>query len=256
LGLYLAVAWLVPSLVPIGRLRRWLLPTAALAAIAVYATLGFKQVALWGNDVKLFQHALAVTGDNSMSRCSLGCALLAAGDVKGAIVNMEESVRLDPEDSTAHDDLGSAYQSDKRLKDAAREYRRAIELKEDSASPHLGLGTVLSEWHQYAEARKEFNRALEIEPLAPMTYFNLARLCEDLHEYDQSIGYARRGLEIDPKHVECQRQIAHVLAAQGKIDEALAAFQKVALMAPADLESRLKIRELNDKKLKEQSSTN
>jgi tetratricopeptide (TPR) repeat protein len=256
LGLYLAVAWLVPSLVPIGRLRRWLLPTAAVAAIAVYATLGFRQVALWGNDVKLFQHALAVTGDNSMSRCSLGCALLADGDVKGAIANMEESVRLDPEDSLAHDDLGSAYQSDKRLKDAAREYRRAIEIKEDSASPHEGLGTVLSEWHQYAEARKEFNRALEIEPKDPMTYFNLARLCEDLHEYDQSIEYAERGLEVDPKHVECQRQIAHVLVAKGRIEDALAAFQKVAKMSPADTESRLKIRELMDKKLKERSSTN
>jgi protein O-mannosyl-transferase len=256
LGLYLAVAWLAPSLVPSARLRRWILPTTAVAAITVYATLGFKQVALWGNDIKLFQHALAVTENNAMSRCSLGCAMLADGDVKGAIANMEDSIRLDPDDSLAHDDLGSAYQSDKRLEDAAREYRKAIALKEDSASPHEGLGTVLSGWHQYAEARKEFNRALEIEPLAPMTYFNLARLCEDLHEYDQSIGYARRGLEIDPKHVECQRQIAHVLAAQGKIDEALAAFQKVALMAPADLESRLKIRELNDKKLKEQSSTN
>jgi protein O-mannosyl-transferase len=256
LGLYLAVAWLVPSLVPSGRLRRFVLPTAAVGAIAVYATLGFQQVVLWGNDVKLFQHALAVTGNNAMSRCSLGCALLGYGDFKGAIANLEESVRLDPGESIAHDDLGSAYQSDNRLKDAAREYRKAIELKEDSASPHEGLGTVLSAWHQYAEARKEFNRALEIEPLASMTYFNLARLCDDLHEYDQSLWYARRGLEIDPKDVECQRQIAHVLAAQGRIDEALAAFEKVAVMAPADLESRLKMRELRDKKLKEQSATN
>ncbi|HET6328318.1 MAG TPA: tetratricopeptide repeat protein [Planctomycetaceae bacterium] len=256
LGLYLAVAWLIPSLVPSGRLRRWLLPTAAVAAIAVYATLGFRQVALWGDDVKLFQHALAVTENNAMSRCSLGCALLGNGDVKGAIENIEDSLRLDPSDALAHDDLGSAYQSDKRLEDAAREYRKSIALKEDSASPHEGLGTVLSEWHQYPEARKEFERALEIEPNASLTYFNLARLCDDVHEYDQSLEYARRGLEIDPKNVECQRQIAHVLSAQGKTDEAFAAFQKVAKMSPSDLESRVKMREIMDKKLKSQSSTN
>ncbi len=256
LGLYLAVAWLIPALVPNVRLRRWLLPTAAVAAIAVYATLGFRQVALWGDDVKLFQHALDVTENNAMSRCSLGCALLGKGDVKGAIENIEESLRLDPSDALAHDDLGSAYQSEKRLEDAAREYRKAIALKEDSASPHEGLGTVLSEWHRYAEARKEFERALEIEPNASLTYFNLARLCEDVHELDQSLAYARRGLELDPKNVECQRQIAHVLLAQGKTDEAFAAFQEVAKMSPSDLECRVKMREIMDQKLKSQSSTN
>jgi tetratricopeptide (TPR) repeat protein len=256
LGLYLAVAWLVPSLVPSVRLRRWMLPTAAVAAIAVYATLGFRQVSLWGDDVKLFQHALAVTENNAMSRCSLGCAQLASGNIKGAIANIEESLRLDPGDALAHDDLGSAYQTEKRLEDAAREYRKSIELNENVASPHEGLGAVLSEWHQFAEARKEFNRALEIEPRAPVTYYNLARLCEDLHEYEQSLAYARRGLEIDPKNVECQRELAHVLAQLGRIDEALTAFQKVAAMAPADLESRVKIRELMDKKLLGQTSTN
>ncbi|HEV8003315.1 MAG TPA: tetratricopeptide repeat protein [Planctomycetaceae bacterium] len=255
LGLYLAVAWLVPSLVSSVRLRRWMVPSAAVAAIAVYATLGFRQVSLWGDDVKLFQHALAVTDNNAMSRCSLGCAQLASGNIKGAIANIEESLRLDPDDALAHEDLGTAYQTDKRLEDAAREYRKAIELNDNSASPHEGLGAVLCEWHQFAEARKEFNRALEIEPRAPVTYYNLARLCEDLHEYEQSLAYARRGLEIDPKNVECQREMAHVLAQMGRIDEALTAFQKVAAMAPADLDSRVKIRELMDKKLQGKTST-
>jgi protein O-mannosyl-transferase len=256
LGLYLAVAWLVPSLVPNWRLRRWVLSAAAVGAIAVYAFLGFKQVALWSDDVKLFQHALAVTENNAMSRCSLGCALLGQGDAKGAIANMEESIRLDPDDALTHDDLGSAYQADKRLKDAAREYRKSIELKEDSASPHEGLGTILSEWHQYDEARKEFNRALEIEPKAAMTFYNLSRLCEDQRHYDEAITYAERGLEADPKHVECQRQIAHVLAAQGRIDDALDAYKKVIAMAPADTESRIRIHELTEKKSRGPSAKN
>jgi protein O-mannosyl-transferase len=255
LGLYLAVAWLVPSLVPGStRARRWLLSTAALAAIAVYGTLGFRQVALWGDDVKLFEHALDVTPDNAMSRSSLGCALLAKGEVKGAIKNMEQALRLDPDDAGVHDDLGSAYQANKRLADAAREYRRSIELKEDSASPHEGLGTILCEWHQFPEARKEFLRALEIEPQAPMTYFNLSMLCEDLKEYDQAIAYAKQGLEIDPEHVECQRQIAHVLLDQGRTDEAIAAYEKVIALSAADAEAHIRIRDLMAKKLQEQSS--
>jgi Tfp pilus assembly protein PilF len=256
LGLYLAIAWLVPSLVPYARLRRWLLPVAAAGAIGIYAFLGFKQVALWADDVKLFEHALAVTENNAMSRCSLGCAQLARGEAKAAIANIEDSLRLDPTDPLAHDNLGSAYQATKRLKDAEREYRKSIELKEDSASPHEGLGTVLCEWHRYDEARNEFNRALEIEPKAAMTYYNLARLCEDERKYDQAIAYARQGLECDPKHIECQREIAHVLAAQGKIDEALDAYKQVVMMSPADTESRVRMNELLEKKRRETSANN
>jgi cytochrome c-type biogenesis protein CcmH/NrfG len=81
-------------------------------------------------------------------------------------------------------------------------------------------------------------------------------LGEDLREYDQVIGYARRGLKLEPKNVECQRQIAHVLATQGKIDEALAAFEKVGVMAPADVESRMMIWELKEKKLQGRTSNN
>jgi protein O-mannosyl-transferase len=255
LGLYMAVAWLIPSLVPQPRIRRILLPAAALATIAVYAWLGVREVGLWADDIKLFRHAMAVTNDSSMIRCAYGCALLSRGDTKGAIANLEQAVRIEPEDPIAHDDLGGAYQSAKRLDDAAREYRRSIALKDDAASPHEGLGSILSERKEYAEARKEFERALEIEPGVPLTLFNLSRLCEDLKQYDEAVAYARRGLESNPKSIDCLRQLGHLLSQQGQIEEALEAFEKVAELAPSDVDSRLQIRDLRKKQDQARSAT-
>jgi tetratricopeptide (TPR) repeat protein len=255
LGLYMAVAWFIPSLVPQVRVRRILLPAAAFATIAVYAWLGYREVGLWSDDIKLFRHAMAVTNDSSMIRCAYGCALLSRGDTKGAIANLEQAVRLEPDDPIAHDDLGGAYQSAKRLDEAAREYRKSIALNDDAASPHEGLGSILSERKEYAEARKEFERALEIAPGAPLTLFNLSRLCEDLRDYDQSIAYARSGLESNPKNVDCLRQLAHVLTQQGRIDEALEAFEKVAELAPSDVDSRLQIPELRKKRHQAHAAT-
>ncbi len=80
-----------------------------------------------------------------------------------------------------------------------------------------------------------------------MTYYNLSMLCEELRQYDQALDYARQGLEIDPKHVECQRQIARILAEQGHVDESIAAYQKVVAMAPADAEARLRVRAVGTK---------
>ncbi len=257
LGLYFAVAWLVPSLVPgHGRWRRWALSLAALCAVGVYATLGYREVSLWSDDIKLFEHALAVTEDNAMSRSALGCAQLVHDDVKAAIANIERAIVLDPDDPQIYDDLGNAYQADKRFDEAAREYQKSIALNDAQASPHLGLGSILSRQHKYEEARKHFLRALEIEPQASMTYFNLSLLCEELKEYDQGLDYARQGLQVDPQNVECQRQIAQILSEQGRLDESIAAYQKLLEMSHADAEATLRLRDLQEQKRNTQRKLN
>ncbi len=72
LGVYIAIAWLVPTLVP-ARLAGWhLVPALATATVAVYAAIAWVQVGYWRNSNSLYQHMLAVTDDNFMAHYLLG----------------------------------------------------------------------------------------------------------------------------------------------------------------------------------------
>jgi hypothetical protein len=60
LGLYIAIAWLVPAIVTAPIARRRVLPAVAGAVVAVYATIAFAQVGQWRDGIVLMRHALAV----------------------------------------------------------------------------------------------------------------------------------------------------------------------------------------------------
>ena len=105
LGIYLSIAWLVPSLVS-ETVRKRYLAVAAAAVIAVYAVLGFVQVGYWHDGVTLFRHALAVTEDNPTTRRGLGSALFRKERFREALPHLEQAARLDPNDAHSHYSLG------------------------------------------------------------------------------------------------------------------------------------------------------
>ena len=106
LGIYLADArWLIPSLVPDSTARRRYLPVAAVAAVAVYAVLGFVQVGYWHDGITLFQHALDVTEDNPTTRQALGSALFRKERFREALPQLEQAARQNPNDAHARDSL-------------------------------------------------------------------------------------------------------------------------------------------------------
>ncbi len=110
LGLYVALAWLVPSSNSLAGVRNRILPMAGAGVIGAYACLAFLQVDYWRDSVTLFRHALAVTRDNAFARSALGSALLERGQYDEAIVHLQKAVELDPGDAQVHFQLGSGLQ--------------------------------------------------------------------------------------------------------------------------------------------------
>ena len=72
IGVYAAIAWLVPSLSMFqGESRqRWLRGVAAIV-VAIYGAVAFVQVGYWHDTVTVCTHAMAVTTDNTLARLAL-----------------------------------------------------------------------------------------------------------------------------------------------------------------------------------------
>ena len=122
IGLSIVVAWGARDLVaqlPAGARRPagLALGAAACAVCVLWIGMTREQVRTWSNDRTLFEHALAVTGDNPYAQLNLGLSLHAWGEPESALRHFEEAVRLDPENEHLRNALEGAR------KDAAR--RRA-----------------------------------------------------------------------------------------------------------------------------------
>jgi tetratricopeptide (TPR) repeat protein len=220
LGLYAAIAWVVPSSLSVSPVRRWILPTVATAIIATYAALAFIQTGYWRESVTLFRHALAVTDDNALARSALGSALLERGQFDEAIVHLKRGAELDPADAQVHFLLGSGLQGADCLREAVAEYQTSLALDERNASAHNNLGLILFQACHYAEAQREFARALEEDENDQRALVNLALLYGEVHDYERSLQFSQRALALDPSLDVCRRLIAVARRAQGPYAEA------------------------------------
>ena len=96
IGIFLAVAWLVPEFVPGGVLRTRLLPAAALGVIVLAMAMAFRQASLWRDNATLFRHSENCTPDNFWIHQLLGSDLLVQGNRREGLAELKRAVQLAP----------------------------------------------------------------------------------------------------------------------------------------------------------------
>jgi len=210
IGLYIMIAWTVGDLLlESTRVRRTLAGVIAIMAIVSLGVRALGQTSYWKNSETLWNHTVAVTGDNDVAHNNLGFLFLHRGELDKAISEFQTALDIRSRNTETHYSLGAALiQSNlgnalarKQLWDAAVDHlQQAIKLRPDYADAYFNLGTVL---------------------------FQQGRL-------DQAIAQWRKALEIRPRDAEAHRNVGDALRKQGKAREAMSEYEQALNIAPED----------------------
>jgi tetratricopeptide (TPR) repeat protein len=150
IGLFVAFAFTVRHLTPIGNARRAIctlqLPLA-LAIISLLILRSANQVANWRDSLTLWEHASRATPDNFYTRFSYGAALLDAGRVEEAAEQFVRSVELKPDHPFGHYELGLARREQGRMDEAIACWTAAVRLAPDYAEARLALAEAQARRH-------------------------------------------------------------------------------------------------------------
>jgi tetratricopeptide (TPR) repeat protein len=243
LGIYIAVAWLVPALVEMShaRLVARSMPILAGGVICLYAAIAFVQVGYWRDGVTLVRRSLALTNDSAFARVLLGDALYVQSRTEEALGEFEHAVRLSPDDPENSYRLGWVLLDLKRYDEAADQFRASLAVDEKISSTHNRLGWILWWQHQYAEAAREFDRAIELDDTNVGAYLNRAGLARAFGDFRRSIADCQRGLVAKPQSTDCRRLMAFNLRDLGLLDEAVDQLQSVLTLDPDDDEARTEL---------------
>ena len=117
-----------------GELRRFHAPREALAVtsglvVASYAWGARQQVEHWRSGVELWEHTIAVTGDNFLAQNNLGWDLARAGRPMEAIPHYAEALRLRPRFAGVHVNQAIALVAAGRMDEAIAHYEEALRLE-------------------------------------------------------------------------------------------------------------------------------
>jgi tetratricopeptide (TPR) repeat protein len=155
------------------------------------------------------------------------------GDLDGAIADLNEAIRLDPELAEAYCDRGWRF-FQKSMYDAAfADFNKTIEMNPNYALAYNNRGVACSQLRDFDSAITDWMKTLELQPDHPWAYGNLLQAHLDRGDafrakgnYDQAMADYNTARELDPNSPApyYSRGIAYV--DQRKYDEAIADFTK------------------------------
>jgi Tfp pilus assembly protein PilF len=210
IGLYIMIAWIVGDLLfEPTRVRRLVVGVIAAMAIVSLGARAFGQTSYWKNSETLWNHALAVTGENDVAHNNLGFLFLRRGELDEAITEFQTALDIRSRNSQTHYRLGAA-------------------LIENN------LGNALARKQLWDQAVDHLQEAIRLRPDYPDAYFNLGSVLFQQGRLDEAVAEWRKALAIRPQDAEAHRNLASAFRKQGKVKEAVLEYEQALNIAPED----------------------
>jgi tetratricopeptide (TPR) repeat protein len=123
--------------------------------------------------IQAYREMAAIDPDNEFARIMLGNLLADAGDIDGAVVELERLLESNPDNADAWFNLGFLHDKTDRLADAERCFRRSVELKKSLDRAWYGLALVLIRGGRLREAVDALKQNIRLQPFNPYGYYQL-----------------------------------------------------------------------------------
>ena len=108
-------------------------------------------------------------------------------DWENGIANLQEVIRVKPDDVMAHVNLGALKTKIGDLDGAIADLINATKLDPNHAQSHLFLGVAYLMQAKYDQAKESFSRSIDLDPSVPVAYLHRASVKEKLKEYPAAI---------------------------------------------------------------------
>ena len=137
------------------------------------------------------------------------------------------AVAADPKLAEAHASLGFVkLHYDRDWEGAERELREAIRLKPGAQVAHRWYSYSLSAMGRHEEAAREIERAREISPQSPVIATALANVLFLAGKFDETIAQCHKALALDPGAVAAYTILRWAYEKTGRHSEALATYEQ------------------------------
>ena len=234
IGVFVAVSWAVPSLMPAGRARRVVLPVLSLSCLLALSIVGWRQTRFWRDNEALFQRAAAVTEQNDLAHYNLAEMRYKDGRYEESIAHSRAVLQIHPRDAAARNTLGLALAQLGRHDEAIEQYLASLAIYDDDAEVHNNLGLALHSSGRLDQASECFMRALEIDPDSAIAHYNLGNLWGDLNRFDQAIVEFEQAVRIDPDNGKFHNNLGLALLIDERSEDAVDHFVRSLEIDPHD----------------------
>jgi len=237
IGILIAVAWGVRSLVDGCPRGTWLAATAGVCATAASLVTTHRQVGYWQNTETLCLHSISVTRNNSSAMTILANYYIDRERWDDALESSRRAVEIAPWYGEALTSYGKCLAHADRIEEAISKFLEALRLDPKNTAAEDNLGVCMARRGRFEDAVVHFEKALRMDPSDASAHFNLARAREEQGRWEEATGHYREVLKLQPGNASVIARLAGALDAAGHGEEALAAWNQALRLSPKDADA-------------------
>jgi superkiller protein 3 len=173
-------------------------------------------------------------GATAEAHAARGVSLLALGKNADAVAAFRKAGETDPKHARAHSGLAAALVASGKGAEAVAAAKKGVEADPNSAEAHAILGSAIlaSDAKLWNDAIAEAQDGAFKNPKNPEIQFIVARIFEADGRLDQAAAAYRKVLELDPDFSSARSALVKAIFVKGDLDNALVEARKLAAGAP------------------------
>ena len=226
IGLFIMLSWGAADL--LGKLPKgkvWAVVPMIILIPAMMAVT-WTQAGYWKNSVTLFERALAVTNENSLTHNNLGVALEKSGQTQKALEHYQKALEINPEYSVAHNNVGNVLLGQRKTRKAIEHYSISLQIDPDYYLAHNNLANALNRQGQTQKALEHYQKALEINPDFEVAHNNLGLVLENIGSRKMAIEHFQKAILINSDFSDAHHNLGVTLLRDGQIEMAKTHMQR------------------------------
>jgi tetratricopeptide (TPR) repeat protein len=227
IGIFIMLAWGVPSLFPHGEIKKKIFMPAGLAFIAILTVLASRQCGYWQNSLDLWNQALKVTKNNWLAFNQRGLYYSEKGRHQQALDNYNEAIRIKPDYAYAYNNRGNAYLQLGQHQKALQDYSKAVEIYPSYIQALNNRGNAHAFLGQYQQALKDYDQVISIKPDYAKAYHNRGLTHgKQLGQYQRGIDDLNEAVRLDQNYTDAHISLGRIHFDRGNKELGCVDFKK------------------------------
>lgn len=144
-----------------------------------------------------FEQSLKLNSKFVDAQSNIGFAYLTLKKYKKAIQSFQKALEMNPNHLNTLNGLATTYALDNRTDEALGTFDKLTTLDPTNPQYFFNKGSVLQKARRFSEAKRAYLEALRLNPKDQRSLFNLGTLLENQGMYTQALEYYRQAKEVD-----------------------------------------------------------
>lgn len=224
-----------------------------------------------------FARVVQLAPDVAAGHNAFGTVLLAEGDARAAVAQLDTAHRLDPHDTGVMLNLALAYSQLRNYTNAVKLFQildhanaqpltpqaviayaaalnatgqptearkrleTAVTASPNSATLHDALGTLLAQQRYYDEATAQFRRAIALDASLAAAHYHLGSVYLDQRQPDAAVAELTQASDLEKENVAYALQLGRALRANNQDEAALDQLNRVLTLDPKSVDAKYEL---------------